>query len=713
MQYVRASARFGLLLVICGSTAPAWAEQVPPDDEDHADVQPVDPELLGSEASHWAFQPLCDLAPPAMDGHGSEHPLDRFVAAKWAEQGVTPVPQASLLVLLRRLSFDLTGLPPTPDEASAFVEASRVDPAVAYRNLIDRLLASPHYGERWGRHWMDVARYADTAGDNADYPIPEARLYRDYIIDAFNANLPYDRFVHEQLAGDLLAKQPAGDRFREQTIATGFLALSRRYATGPYELWHLTLEDTIDTVGRTFLGMTLKCARCHDHKFDPITTEDYYALYGIFDSTQFPWAGAEESQSKKLPRMHFASLLQESDEAPLREAFDVSLKQLESRKGELEERIKACEESERVGLQKEIDALQHQLVHLRRPGLPEGVPGAYAVSDREAHDVWVQQDGDPTQPGDMVPRGAIAFLTSEPLDIPTQASGRMQLAEWITRQNQALTARVMVNRIWQHHFGRGLVATPSNFGQSGSGPTHPKLLDFLAREFIDSGWNIKHMHRLILTSKTWQLSSRDDAHSILIDPGNSLLWRHDRRRLDAESIRDAMLSVAGTLDLTRAGEHPFPPMQDWDFTQHNPFKDRFESSHRSVYLMTQRIQRHPFLALFDGPDTNTTTAMRTSALVTPQSLYLMNSPEMMSIASDFATRLRTESDDVQDRIERAYVLCFTRQPTTDEMQRDAASLSTLRAAVESTDVSADRCEHEAWRSYASVFLSSNEFFYVD
>jgi hypothetical protein len=713
VMHARILVLWGCFLIASASTAHAWTELIPPDDDDHVDVTSVDTQALGDDGAHWAYQPLRDPPPPSVPITGWDHPIDRFIAAMWKQHGLRPVKTAEPRVFMRRLYFDLTGLPPRPDELSAFAAASRDDPVAAYHDLIERLLASPHYGERWGRHWMDIVRYADTAGDNADYPIPEARLYRDYIIDAFNADLPYDQFIREQLAGDILAKQQPGERFQEQTIATGFLALSRRYATGPYELWHLTLEDTIDTVGRAFLGMTLKCARCHDHKFDPITTKDYYALYGIFDSTQFPWAGAEEVSSKQLPRMHFAPLLSEDETAPLRAVFDQSLAEIDGLKAALEEQLATCEESERERLKKEIDDLTRQLNMLLRPGLPDGVPGAYAVHDREAHDVAVQYDGDPGQLGDVVPRGAIAFLSSKPLDIPPETSGRFQFAEWIAGQNQALTARVMVNRIWQHHFGRGLVATPSNFGLSGSEPTHPELLDFLAREFIDCGWSIKHMHRLILTSRTWQLSSDDDASNMAIDPAGSLHWQHVRRRLDAEAIRDTMLAVSGTLDLARPGGHPFPPMQDWGYTQHNQFKDCYDSSHRSVYLMTQRIQRHPFLALFDGPDTNTTTAQRTTSTVTPQSLYLMNSTEMMSIAGEFASRLMTESEDTKARIDRVYSLCFARTPTADEIKRGTSAINDLLAAFDSTDVPVDQREHEAWSSYARVLLSSNEFFYID
>jgi hypothetical protein len=259
-----------------------------------------------AEPRHWAFEPVCTSTPPADSSGWSANPVDCFIRARLDEHHLKPVSLADKRTLIRRITFDLLGLPPTPEEVHAFLGD---ESPTAYVKLVDRLLASWQYGERWGRHWMDVVRYADTAGDNADYPVPEAQRYRDYLIAAFNADKPYNRFVQEQVAGDILARQGPRSRYAEQVVATGFLALSRRYGTGPYELWHLTLEDTIDTVGRAFLGLTLRCARCHDHKFDPVTQEDYYALYGIFASTQFPWAGAEEFHSMKKPREHFVALL--------------------------------------------------------------------------------------------------------------------------------------------------------------------------------------------------------------------------------------------------------------------------------------------------------------------------------------------------------------------------------------------------------------------
>jgi cytochrome c553 len=687
--------------------------------------------------AHWAYQPVKKVEPPADPTGWSEHPIDRFVASMWSTRSAsgqdrsrserTTLPElADKRTLIRRLYFDLIGLPPSPEEVDAFVADESDD---AWTKLIDRLLESPHYGERWGRHWMDVVRYADTAGDNADYPVPEARLYRNYIIDAFNADKPYDQFVREQIAGDILAAETiaAGgskEQFVEQTTATGFLALSRRYATAPYELWHLTLEDTIDTVGRAFLGQTFKCARCHDHKFDPITQQDYYALYGIFASTQFPWAGGEEYASKQFGRQHFVSLVPPAVAMPQFESHAARLK-------ELEEEIKKLEAEKK---EDDVKARKAELRDLLRTSVPPGMPCAYGVREGTPADVPIQVKGDPGQSGPVVPRRMPAFVkvvdslresertrgASAPhFEIPSGTSGRLQLAQWLTHPEHPLTVRVMVNRIWQHHFGRGIVATPSNFGTRGELPTHPELLDYLARYFVEHGWSVKQVHRLILTSKTWRLVSdsrggerergREGAKESSLplplapsptlaastDPDNRYFSRHDRARLDAEAIRDAMLSVAGTLDLSRPGPHPFPDIKTWGWTQHAPFKDVYPSQHRSVYLMTQRIQRHPFLALFDGPDTNTTTDQRTASTVPLQALFWMNSPLVQEQSAAFARRLVASASEPTERIQVAFCTAYSREPTSAEAS-DTCGL--LIGSVKSwrKRCGCDQAELETW-----------------
>jgi hypothetical protein len=648
---------------------------------------------------HWAFQSVKAVRPPADPDGCSDNPIDRFIAQQRRAAGLRPVGPADRRVLLRRVTFDLIGLPPTPQEMAVFLADDRPD---AFARVVERLLASPHYGERWGRYWMDLVRYADTAGDNADYPVPEARLYRDYIIDSFNADKPYDEFVREQLAGDILAKQGPRERFAQRTVATTYLGLSRRYLTAPFEQWHLTLEDAIDTTGRAFLGLTLRCARCHDHKFDPITREDYYALYGIFASTRFPYAGSEEFLSMKRPRESFVPLL------PASEAD----KALEARRKRLEELEATFARAGRDRLPPP-PAFRDELLALRRTNLPPDLPGAYAVAEGTPVDVPIQLAGDPDRPGPVAHRGPPRFLAGKEPFVIREGSGRLELARWLTAAENPLFARVMVNRLWQHHFGRGLVATPSNFGLRGEPPTHPELLDYLAAEFVRSGWSIKAMHRLIVLSHTYQLSSTNDSANAARDPANVWYWRFDRRRLDAEAVRDALLSAAGHLDTSRPGAHPFPPIAAWSWTQHNPFKDVYPSNHRTVYLMTQRLQRHPFLALFDGPDTNTTTDHRESSTVPLQALFLMNNAFVHEQARGLAQRMIAAAPDDGARIALGYEIAWGRTAAPAEIEAGRQYLRRYQEELARLGIGDGERQAEAWASLARVLLCASEFIYVD
>jgi hypothetical protein len=655
---------------------------------------------------HWAFEKVERIEPPLDPSHWSERPIDRFITAKQRAAGVSHVGPAGKRTLIRRVTFDLIGLPPRPDEVVEFVSDRS---AVAFSRVVERLLASPHYGERWGRHWMDVVRYADTAGDNADYPVPEAALYRNYIIDSFNKDKPFDCFVREQLAGDVLAKQGPTDHYADSIIATGFLALSRRYATAPFELWHLTLEDAIETTGRAFLGLTLRCARCHDHKFDPVTQRDYYGLYGVFASTTFPYAGSEEFQSQKLPRMNFVPLLEPRRAEPTLNAYRLRIAELERKVQSL---VSTKDPKEKQG----VSALSAELFALKRASLPDNLPGGYAVTEGPSVDVAIQRRGDPATPGAVVPRGVPRFdflAANPPTAVPAQSSGRLELANWLTHPAHPLMARVMVNRIWQHHFGRGIVATPSNFGVRGEPPTHPELLDWLASRFVESGWSIKDIHREIVMSRTYQLASdletRDDSR----DPANRLLDHFPRRRLDAESIRDAMLAVSGQLDSQRPQSHPFPPIDAWHWTQHDAFKAVYATNHRSVYLMTQRLVKHPYLAIFDGPDTNASTDVRTHSTVPLQALYLMNNPFVQEQARGFANRLIASSTDRVVRIELAYELAWGRTPEPSEIERAIRFLHQTLAALTTNGTPRDSAESDAWTSLAKVLLTANEFLYID
>ncbi len=661
----------------------------------------------------WSFRPVRDHRPPAVrDESWPLNAVDRFILAELEKRKLKPAPTADRHTLIRRATYDLTGLPPTPEEIAAFLKEDSPD---AYTKLIDRLLASPAYGERWGRHWLDVVRYADTAGDNSDYPVPQMVKYRDWVIAAFSRDQPYNRFIVEQLAGDLLPAKGDAERFA-RVIATGYLANARRF--GSYEdaryPWYLTYEDTIDNLGRTFLGLTINCARCHDHKFDPISQDDYYALYGFFQSTRYPRAGIELDKVQR----DLVPLAPAGEVKRARQKRQNELDQLAAKIDELAKEKKAADQEksqkkQSEKLAKEIAAARKEKNDLE--GRPLPLESAYAVAEgttqgkHKVGNACVQIKGDPERPGKEVPRRFPTVLGGQALPADVKGSGRLQLAKWTADPKNPLTARVMVNRIWHYHFGKGIVATPSDFGKQGAPPTHPELLDFLASRFIESGWSVKAMHRLVMLSRTYQLSGAEDAANARADVADDYLWRFPRHRLDAESIRDAMLAVSGTLDRSPGGPHPFPDPKTWDFTQHKPFKAVYETNRRSVYLMTQRIQRHPFLALFDGADTNASTAKRITSTTPLQALYLMNDPFVHTQAKKFAARLLAEGKTEADRVERAYLLAYGRPPTAGEQATVREYLGKVRKTLRESG--ADPAQ--AWESFARVIFLSSEFVYVD
>jgi cytochrome c553 len=595
---------------------------------------------------HWAFEPVRQIQPPS---RGAGNPIDGFLAEKHKAKGLIPTPAADRRTLLRRVTFDLIGLPPKPEDLHAFLD----DPAPdAFSRVVDRLLASPQYGEKWGRHWLDVVRYADTAGETADFPVPDAWRYRNYVIAAFNADKPYDAFLREQIAGDILAARlPAGttpERGNELITATGYIAIARRFGFDPRQDHFLTIEDTIDTLGKSILGLTIGCARCHDHKYDPITTKDYYALYGIFDSTRYPFPGSEKEKRS------------------------------------------------------------HDLVPLTVQG-KTGAGMAYAVAEGSPHNVHQHLRGDPLSPGKEVPRRFLHLFGGQPV-LAGAGSGRMQLAEWLTDPRNPLTPRVMVNRIWQGHFGAGLVKTANDFGTRGTPPSHPELLDYLAGRFVESGWSIKAMHRLVVLSDAYQRSAGgSEARGNGIDPDNTYLWQFPRRRLSAEEIRDALLAASGDLDCTPGQGHPFPGEKTWGFTQHNPFQAVYDHNRRSVYLMTQRIRRHPFLALFDGPDANSSTAGRFTTTVPTQALFFLNDPFVHARAESMARRLAPLSE--EERLDRACRLLFARPATSADQERASRFLRGYRADLRG--MAEAQQEHAAWTALLRVMMSSNEFVYLN
>ncbi len=610
----------------------------------------------------WSLRPVQAPPVPAVRDRAWPHnAVDHFLLARLEAKGLAPVADTDRRTLIRRATFDLIGLPPTPAEAEAFVADDAPD---AWEKVVDRLLASPHHGERWGRHWLDVVRYADTAGNAPDFPVPQAHRYRDYVIRSFNEDTPYDRFLTEQLAGDLLPGPPQAPSASAGTVpalalgawgrpatekhagavATGYLAIHRRFdLLGGGGTDHQEIEDVVETLGRSVLGLGLSCARCHDHKFDPISQKDYYALYGIFSSTRFPFPGCE---GKTVPQ-------------------DV-------------------------------------------------VPGAYAVADGTAKNARVHRGGDPSKLGDEVPRRFLEVLGGQALPPGAKGSGRLELAGWLTDPKNPLTVRVMVNRLWEHHFGKGLVATPNDFGARGASPTHPELLDHLATRFIASGWSVKAMHRVIMLSRAYRLAGTGRPENARDDADNGLLWKFPRRRLDAESVRDALLAVGGALDRTPGGAHPFPPPSQWSgFSQHNPFLAVYETDRRSVYLMQQRIRRHPFLALFDGADPNASTARRGATTTPLQALFLMNDPFVHGVAGRFAEKVYASGRDDRERLRFAYALAYARPPTPAEEEVCADYLRRYAERLAAEGAAVERRAHLAWASLARVLLGSNEFIYVD
>ena len=676
----------------------------------------------GDPMKHWAFQPVANPPAPAVkDAAWPKTSVDAFVLAKLEAAGLAPAPPADKRTLLRRATYDLTGMPPTPEESDAFMADTSPQ---AWEKVVGRLLGSPAYGEKWGRKWLDVVRYADSAGNDTDHPAPLAWRYRNYVIDAFNRDLPFDQFVREQVAGDLLAGVQPRERYADCVSATGYLAVARHFGGGKDGRDdYLTVEDTIDTLGKSMLGLTIGCARCHNHKYDPITARDYYGLYGIFASSRISFPGGEHSMSPRslvplLPPDELAKINAANAALQDRAASENRLLRkmrwtLESWKGSLENAVRqvTCDSTELRDINAEV-----------KPEM------AFAAADgRPPKNARIQKRGEPKDLGDEVPRKNIDLLGGE-LVPPGAGSGRAQLAGWLTAPKNPLTARVMANRIWLGHFGRGIVATPNDFGTRGAPPTDPALLDHLTTQFVESGWSVKAMHRLIMLSATYREDSRTAAPAVSSPPdappgeptpgetpgglmtgGAPVLLSFPRRRLDAEEIRDTYLALAGELDRTPGFGHPFPPGDVWTFSQHKPFKAFYDSPKRSVYLMAQRIQRLPFLALFDGPDPNASTPIRTASTVPTQALWFLNDPFFHARAESFAKRVLAQPDDTQ-RLAFAYRLCLQREPTAAESESARAFLAAYgKEAVGNPDDRALVC----WSAWSRVLLSSNEMLHLD
>ncbi len=752
---------------------------------DTGKVIPAKPEyvITPAQRNFWSFRPVADPpVPEVKQKDWPKTPIDRFILARLEEKGLQPAPPADRRTLFRRASYDLIGLPPTPEEVEAFVQDRSPD---AWAKVIDRLLASPHYGERWGRYWLDVARYSDDRlNSTQDDPYPNSFRYRDWVIRAFNQDMPYNLFVTAQIAGDLM---PAKDRL-EYEPGLGFYALSPEFQ-----------DDRVDATTRGFLGLTVACAQCHDHKYDPIPTQDYYSLLGIFNNTElheYPlapekevdaWRAHKEKIDKqeaalkefvdkqsgqladilasKTARFLLASrglepaegldhptlrrwtkyLAKKEREHPYLKHWDEltarNARPDEFRKAaqEFQEQVLAIDAEKKLideknhitlGLnpsredlsrasllslprdkyvlwrdlfdergvlhygQDEIecylsgewkdylDSLEHELASLRK-SLPPQYPFLQVITDLKEikkQRVWIR--GDRNNPGADAPPRFLAILSRGERKIFSQGSGRLELAQAITDPNNPLTARVIVNRVWQHHFGQGIVRTPSNFGELGDRPSHPELLDFLARWFVDHNWSIKALHRQIMLSAAYMESARYSPKSYAVDPENRLLWRANRRRLDIEALRDSMLFVSGNLNLTMGGKAA--PLTD-------------DNARRTVYGFISRRKLDRMLALFDFPNANNTSEQRLATNVPLQRLFYMNGSLVTQESEKLAARLQDQPDDAA-RIREAYRLLFDREPAAPELQLGLRYLRESR---------------EAWPQYAQVLLSSNEFIFVN
>lgn len=801
---------------------------------------------LKEGAKHWAFRPIAQPAvPKAAD---TANPIDAFITAKLTEKGLKLAAPADKRTLIRRATFDLTGLPPTPQEVETFLADKAPD---AFAKVVDRLLRSPQYGEKWGRHWLDVARYSDSNGLDENIALGTAWRYRDYVVQAINADKPFDQFLTEQIAGDLLDAKDLSTR-REQTTATAFLNLGAKVLAEPdkEKLTMDVVDEQIDVMGRAFMGLTLGCARCHDHKFDPVPTNDYYALAAIFKSTQSfsvdrigalstayeapvgsldDFAAVKSSERilkdqrsavakaeaaaiatlRKEVRGHAVDYLMAAAKLPetptlsqvrpvaeplgLRAhvllncrvylaaneklPFFKPWQDVVEKKGDVSslrgyytaifaaaEKVapapkpkskKAKAKSEEKTEEPSDDHSEDSLLHQARAALdapagflalpPEPIilfPKEVADKVRALKDTMMTTESDlPDLPttlavseapkilkelpvhirgshlalGKPVERGFIqvaqASLQTKP-QFPANQSGRLELARWLASPEHPLTSRVMANRIWSWHFAQGIVSSTDNFGLLGQKPSHPELLDWLAHWFTSNGWSLKDMHRLIMSSRTYQQSSEVPSQAAMVDPENRLLNHFPVRRLEAEEVRDALLSVAGSLDSSIGGKTI--PRRNREFVFNHTSKDftSYGSTRRALYMPIIRNNLYDLFQQFDYPDPSTSTGLRNSTVVSPQALLLMNSDLASTAAQTFATRVFKVSADKEARLRAAYRFAFSREATAEDLRRAENYLTAADASLNSSQQDSTKREQQTWTLLCQALMMSNEFIYL-
>jgi uncharacterized protein DUF1553/uncharacterized protein DUF1549 len=733
--------------------------------------------LSAEQRNYWAFQTPVRPAPPRVR-HRVANPIDSFILAGVEEKGLEPSPRADKQTLLRRVTFDLTGLPPTPAEIKAFLSDNSTD---AYRKVVKRLLASPRYGERWAQHWLDVVRFGETNGFELDAEREQAWRYRDYVIKSLNDDKPYDRFILEQIAGDEIA--PADFEMR---VATGFLRGGPQHVvSGNQDLainrqeW---LTEVMFSIGNGILGLTVGCARCHNHKFDPIPQADFYRLQSFFaasDNLDFKpseqkvgesyAAAVKAHKEKRTPiadridalEKPYRDRLTEEKRAKLDPQYLDALAKDEKARTEKEKKLaKEAEEKLEIKWDELVPALspedREKRAALRRQlheielYAPEAPPKALSVADviTPVPGMQILKGGDPHRPGeDVTPRFLSALLPQDAppaAEIPRLPDGvkstgrRLALARWLVRPENPLTARVLMNRLWHYHFGRGIVATPNDFGRNGKQPTHPELLDWLATEFIAGGWSLKKMHELIVLSNTYQQSSSEDLSKAKIDPENRLFWRMNRQRLDAEAIRDSVLAVAGTITEQTGGPSIRVPLEpevyDTIFTEAEPdnlwpvHPDPRQHTRRSIYLIRKRNVRLPLLVAFDSPDMMSTCGARSVSVHALQSLTLMNSAFMLQQSQALAERLLREANgDERSMMEKLYQLALGRRPSLVETRITRAFLNDQTAIIrgrkedivnlkelpKSLPKSFDEARAAAWVDLCLATFNLNEFVYLN
>jgi len=795
------------------ATVKAWVEMGgtwPANTTTTAVKSPISPEAR----KHWSFQPIKDYEPPQVKQPGwVKNPIDRFILAKLEEKNLQPAPPASKLTLLRRATYDLTGLPPTTQEIDSFVNDKSSD---AFAKVVDRLLASPRYGERWGRNWLDVARFAESTGMDEDNAYPHAWRYRDYVVNAFNQDLPYNQFILEQLAGDLIPTDDSKLRARG-IVATGFLALGPRPLAQQDRLQMLydVVDEQIDTTSKAFLGLTVACARCHDHKFDPILTKDYYSMASIFASTEafrnqgrpgsisfmwyvpldpaaydryqshrwnllgkqlemedalsedlgrenaalrpkiaefliaawkakfqgapadktiakwVTWLGAADEKARttylkdwfQATEANIADVARKYQDEYMKtaEKWDSSLERWRTRFAK--DAIQSRDVPARPKFEPEDDPFfaaatfkggpmelpdSPRLVVLRKEfeqlekSLPEAPAMASAVSDGIPVDQKVFLHGDYHNPGESVAKQFPIVLAGESQP-RVKGSGRLEMAQWLTSPDNPLPSRVMVNRIWQWHFGEALMRTPNNWGKMGEKPTHPELLDYLAKQFVANGWSIKAMHRQIMLSSTYQMSTKARKESREADPPNRLWTRFNRVRMSVEQIRDSLLAIDGSLDPTMGGATQAPGKGK------KTKADPDDMKRRTLYIPVKRGSIPNLLATFDYGDATTSNEGRSRTNVAPQALFMMNSSFVIARSQGFARKLLDDTALTDAaRIEKAYLTVLTRRPEPAEVDSALSYIAGMEKKV-----STPEAHLTAWQSFCHVLLSSNEFLYLN